>query len=97
MSLHKDLLMRVTAKLESAAEDAAAAAAAGDSGMLSDVAEGDVDLPSYATFPTATAEDRALLVAFALHCADLCVPAAVTHMLGTGGDARAFVSHAHAR
>jgi hypothetical protein len=66
----EDLLVRVTTKVNAADEEAAAraqaAAEAGDGAFA--------ETPTAASelcFPTASADDRALLVAFLLHCADL--------------------------
>ena len=70
MSVHRDLLVRVAAKVKAVQEEAAACAAedaSTDGGP-------DVSFCSAAPdfcFPTGSTDDRALLVAFLLHCADL--------------------------
>ena len=68
MSVHKDLLVRVAAKVKAVQEEAAAAEEASTDGGQ------DVSFCSVASdfcFPTGSTDDRALLVAFLLHCADL--------------------------
>ena len=70
MSVHRDLLVRVAAKVKASQEDAEARAAeeASTDGGL------DVSFCSAVPevcFPTGSTDDRALLVAFLLHCADL--------------------------
>ncbi len=76
MSVHKDLLNRVTAKVDAAAEEALASPSAcggdGDAALREAAASDSDDAPpAPSRFPTASADDRALLGSFLLHCADL--------------------------
>ena len=66
MSAHKTLLAGVEARLTTTPEVTDATRASGDSG--------DASTPHASAFNCDSAEDRQLLVAFLLHCADLCNP-----------------------
>ena len=70
MSSHKELLVRVAAKVKAVQEQAEARAAdeaSTDGGLDASFCSA---VPDFC-FPTGSADDRALLVAFLLHCADL--------------------------
>ena len=67
-------MARVTAKVSAAEEEARARAVAAEDGESTGTEDADTsfaNLPPEFCFPTASAEDRALLLAFLLHCADL--------------------------